>query len=124
MRSAPKEIEVDLLVDLTPEEVQEPAQQLSSTITEYDQCESAKRDAMKAYSEELQSLRGRMKALSKVIRDKAELRIVHCLVELDTPIPGHKRLVRLDTGEVVCEKLMTDDDRQQPMFPESKSKPN
>jgi hypothetical protein len=115
-----KDIELELPCDLTEEEIQHRAQQLGATIAEYDDVESAKKDAMKEFGERLGELRGRMRRFSLVIRTKSEQRIVKCLVNFNDPTVGIKRIVRLDTGEIYAERPMTDEERH--LF--EKSRPN
>jgi len=50
--------------------------------------------------------------LSGLIDNGFEYRMIECRVELDSPEPGKKRIIRNDTGEEVAVKAMTDTDRQ------------
>jgi uncharacterized FAD-dependent dehydrogenase len=47
------------------------------------------------------------------ITNRCEERMAECIVRLDSPRPGQKEFVRVDTGEVVRVAAMTADDLQQ-----------
>jgi hypothetical protein len=64
---------------------------------------------MKADIEAQNSIVGR---LAQLINVGHEYRDVECRIELDTPEPGRKRIIRLDTGEEVKVVAMTDTDKQ------------
>ncbi len=59
--------------------------------------------------------------LAQSINTGSEFRNIECRVELDTPEPGKKRVIRLDTGEEVYIKPMTDSDRQMVLDLQSKA---
>src|SRR5262249_39580173 len=113
-----KEIDLELWCDLTDFEVQERAQQLGAAVAEYDQVDSDKKDSMKEYTEQLKEIAGRMRRLSRIIRNRTEVRIVKCTVSFHTPVAGTKRIVRLDTGEIVREEAMSIAESQQHLFVE------
>jgi hypothetical protein len=109
-------MEVELSCDLTEEEVQYRAQQLGAAVVEQDEVTTHKRDANKGFNEELEEIAQRMRLLSRAIRNKSERRLVRCAVTFHTPTQGAKRVVRLDTGELVREEPMTLDECQQHLF--------
>jgi hypothetical protein len=113
-----KNIDLDLVCELSTEEVNERPQQMSAAMTEYDQVESDKKDAVKEYTEQMKELRGRMRRLSRTITSKTESRIVKCCTYFHTPVVGTKRTVRLDTGELVREEPMTNAECQDNLFNE------
>jgi hypothetical protein len=102
-----KEIDLELWCELTGDEIQERAQQLGNALSEYDRVDADKKEAMKEYAESLKEISGRMRRLSGIIRNRTEQRIVKCIVTFHTPVAGTKRIVRLDTGELVREEAMT-----------------
>jgi hypothetical protein len=111
-----KVIELELMCDLTHEEIQYRAQELGAAIVEQDEVESRRKDVVKEFAEQLKDIHGRMRRLSQVIRTKSERRIVKCAVTFHTPNTGFKQVVRLDTGELCREERMTTDECQQHMF--------
>lgn len=50
---------------------------------------------------------------TKKINNGYEMREVECLAMLETPRPGMKRIIRLDTNEMVREEAMTMNEMQQ-----------
>lgn len=115
-----RDLDLELWCDLTPDEIQERAQQLGASLAEYDAVESDKKDAMKEYGEQLKEIAGRMRRLSRIIRSKQEQRIVKCAIFFHVPVVGTKRIVRMDTGEIVREEAMTQAESQQHLFVEDK----
>jgi hypothetical protein len=111
-----KEIVLELWCDLTDDEVHERAQQLGASVAEYDQVDSDKKDAMKEYGDQLKEISGRMRRLSRIIRNRTEQRMVRCAVMFHTPTVATKRIVRLDTGEMFRDESMTMAEQQQHLF--------
>lgn len=55
----------------------------------------------------LKAVKGRVADLVKKINNGYELREVECMVMLETPRPGMKRLVRLDNHQPIRDEPMT-----------------
>lgn len=73
--------------------------------------------------ERIENLQKRIKGMREEITEIAHMidsgvanRDVRCMVCYDTPKPGMKRIVRLDTDEVVEELRMTEADSQPGLF--------
>jgi hypothetical protein len=113
-----KEIVLDLMCELNQQEVNDRAQQLSSTITRADEVEAEKKSSAKHYTEQLEALGGAIRRLSSVIRQRAESRPVTCAVLFHRPTTGTKRIVRGDTGEIVRDEAMTAYELQNNLFDE------
>ena len=98
---------------------------MSSASLEYDKVEDDKKSATKVFTDQMKSLRGDMRRLSKTIREKSEHRLVTCTVMYHVPEIGMKRIVRDDTGEIVRDEQMTGEERQANLFddPEAQPKP-
>lgn len=111
-----KEILRELVCVLDEAELNERGLLMSTTMLRYDEVEMAKKEAMKDYSEEMKALRGKMRELSKNIRSRSEIRTVKCGIAYNSPQPGMKRIVRLDTGELLSDEQMTEDERQNSLF--------
>lgn len=111
-----KEIVLDLMCDLGNDEVNDRAQQLSSTISRNDEVDAEKRASAKHYAEQLNALGGQIRKLSGVIRQRAESRPVACAVLFHSPSTGTKRIVRKDTGEVVRDEAMSQFEMQNNLF--------
>lgn len=87
-------------------------------MVEYDEIQSAKKDAAKSYAEQLDGVRQKMRRLADQIRSRTERRMVSCQIDYHVPQVGFKRITRTDAGELVREAPMTDEERQQRMFEE------
>ena len=111
-----KQVELELMCELTDEDVQMRAQQLAGAFVERDKVDAAKREAARAFSKQLEGIDERMRRLSDAIRDRREMRFVRCAVIFHSPVVGTKRLMRVDTGELVREEAMTIGECQQFLF--------
>lgn len=109
-------IELELPCALTDEEVQSRGRMLSETIWEIDDTEAARTSAMKKFKERLTGLNEQQRKLATAIRERVEKRMVQCAVLFHDPCEGIKRVVRLDTGEMVREEPMTDSEKQLNLF--------
>jgi hypothetical protein len=109
-------IERELMCGLTDEEVQSRGRMLGETVTAIDDTNSARTSAMKEFKERLVGLNEQQRKLARMIRDRSEWRMVVCLVQFHVPGEGMKRIVRMDTGEVVGEDKMTDGEKQMNLF--------
>ena len=124
MAGQQRDIELDLLCELTEEEVQYRAQQLGAAVVDRDAVQSDKADAMRSYGDQLKEIDQRMRVLSRAIRGRSERRLVRGAVTFHTPAQAIKRTVRLDTGELIREEPMSSDECQQHLFdPEPPDEP-
>lgn len=93
-------------------------QDMAACIGEIDDVESRKADANKAFRRELAELDERMRRIAHQVRTRTESRMVSCEITFHQPQLGYKRTVRLDTGEIVREEPMTDEERDSRLFEE------
>ena len=110
--------DVDLMVDLSAEEVAMYGRQLAGVAEAYDEVEERKADVAKDFKEQLQNLRGEIRRLARLVRTKKEKRTVTCGVAMHTPTVGTKTIVRVDTGEIVREEAMSEAEMQERLFEE------
>jgi hypothetical protein len=61
----------------------------------------------------IKAANSRVADLTQKINNGYEMREVECLAMLETPRPGMKRIIRLDTNEMVREEAMTMAEMQQ-----------
>lgn len=108
--------ELELPCTLTDEEVQSRGRMLGETIWAIDDTQAARTAAMKEFKERLVGLNEQQRKLARVIRNRVENRMVQCAVQFHAPLEGVKRIVRMDTGEVVREEPMTDSEKQLNLF--------
>ena len=113
-----KELVMDLSCELDEAEVNQRAQELSSTVVRRDEVSLEKGNVTKGYNERIAELEGNIRKLSKVIRARAEFRPVNCAVMFHSPVVGTKRIVRKDTGEIVRDEAMTSFECQNNLFEE------
>jgi hypothetical protein len=113
-----KQVSVDLVCELDDDELRVRGESLSSVALQYDKVEDEKKAATKEFSDELKGLRGEMRKLSIVIRQKKETRSVLCAVDFHSPTNGIKRITRLDTGEFVRDEPMSAQECQSNLFEE------
>jgi hypothetical protein len=108
--------ELELPCTLTDEEVQSRGRMPCETIWAIDETQAARTAAMKEFKERLVGLNETQRKLARVIRNRVENRMVRCLLQFHVPCEGTKRVLRMDTGEVVREEPMTDQEKQLNLF--------
>jgi hypothetical protein len=74
--------------------------------------EEEKKVATAQFAERIARHKASTSQMSRNINNGYEMRMVQCEVLLDKPIRGTARIVRLDTGEVVKERVMTPEEMQ------------
>lgn len=111
-----KEIMLELWCELDDAEMLVRGQMLGAVVAEIEVVEVQKSDAMKAFTDQLKALSQQRSKLGGIIRRKAETRMVNCDVQFHTPVPGTKRVTRLDTGEFVRDEPMTAAEHQGNLF--------
>jgi DNA segregation ATPase FtsK/SpoIIIE-like protein len=111
-----KEIMLELWCELDDAEMLVRGQMLGAVVAEFELVEVQKSDAMKGFTEQLKGLSQQRSKLGGIIRRKAETRMVNCDVQFHAPVPGTKRITRLDTGEFVRDEPMTAAEHQGNLF--------
>lgn len=109
-------IEKKLLCHLTDAEVMSRGRVMSETIAMIDQVQSARTQANKEFKEKITGLQEEQRKLAAAFVNRVEERLVECVVLFHRPSEGIKRIVRSDTGEVVSEEEMTDQEKQLNLF--------
>ncbi len=100
-----------LPVKLTDEEMIIKGQELAELESELTDLESLKRAASKSFAKQIEVKKGKIQRVSHAINTKQENREVEC-EEVRDEESLKVSIVRKDTGEVVSERLMTDEERQ------------
>jgi len=96
---------------LTQEEQLERGQQLADAITAVDTEEAAQKTAKDKMKESLAALASEVNRLVPIVHDGIEKRQVSVRIDYDdTSLMVHK--TRLDTGELVASRAMTEEERQ------------
>ncbi len=96
----------------TDQEIAEAARELANANRKRSSLEQRKKEVDSAIKAEIECENSIIGRLSNLIGTGFEYRDIPVTIELDTPEVGKKRIVRLDTGEEVSVKPMTDSDRQ------------
>ncbi len=113
-----KEITVEVNCDLDEMELLMRGQMLSQAYLDFERVQGEKKAAMKEFADELEGIRSRINKLCGIIRNKMEPRMVNCAVQFHAPVQATKRIVRLDTGEIVRDEPMTPQECQTYLFEE------
>lgn len=101
----------ELLVGLTREQVEDRASELSMLIASYDIEDAQAKERAKHDKMKLRDMNTDLRRLGNVVRDKCEKKLVPCERRMNFT-QGRVTDVRLDTGDVLEERDMTDDERQ------------
>jgi hypothetical protein len=90
-----------------PEELRELGEALARETGNAGTLEDQKKAATAELSAQIKQARRRCDDLAGKINNGYELREVECMSMLETPRPGMKRVIRLDTNETVRDERMT-----------------
>ena len=101
-----------LRCEFTDTEIAEAAKELARANSRKASIEQQKKDVDAQLKSEIVAQETIIGRLAAQINTGSEYRNIECRLELDTPEPGKKRVIRLDTGEEVSVKPMNDSDRQ------------
>lgn len=101
-----------LRYEYTPDEITAAAHDLATANRKRDGIEQRKKEVVASLKSEFEEQNSAITRLSNLIAMGFEYRDIEVRIELDTPTAGSKRVIRLDTGEEVSVKPMTDTDRQ------------
>lgn len=110
-----------LRYEYTPDEITVAAHDLATANRKRDGIEQRKKEVVASLKSEFEEQNSAITRLSNLIAMGFEYRDIEVRIELDTPEPGKKRTIRLDTGEEVSVKAMTDTDRQMVLDLQSKA---
>jgi hypothetical protein len=114
--SKPERFVEILAVQLTPEEIAAYADMAARTAAEADRRESDRATRNKVERETIELLEGEVRGNLRRVRERREDREVEC-EEIRNFSVGSIQIVRLDTNEVVRERSMTMEERQEQLFP-------
>lgn len=109
-----KNVVEELPCPLTDEETLEMSSKLAGLHQQKLEVEGKKKEAVNDFGVRIKKIDAEVHLLSNNIYSGKETRNVECRMDYDWPA-GKKTLVRLDTGEVVREEVISDFERQQHM---------
>jgi hypothetical protein len=107
---------IQLRCEYSDTELNDKRDELVSVIRGAHETEQERVATNKGYKEALEALYSRRDVLAAQIHERGENRLVECACQLNSPIVGVKRIVRLDTGEFIADEPMTDEERQEKLF--------
>lgn len=103
-----KEITEELLrYTFTAEEKQVLSDKLALACQEKYTAEEEKKSAMAGFKKRIDEEAANMNHFSRLVNNGWEMRPIECRIEYNTPVHGTKRIIRIDTGELVREIVMT-----------------
>jgi len=111
-----KKIEIELACSLSDDEVRSRGDYLVELIARMDAVSEERSNVAKRYKDQLSGLAETQRKVASAIRTRCEIRMVRCWVTYHEPCEGMKRVVRMDTGDVVSEEPMTDAEKQLNLF--------
>jgi hypothetical protein len=109
--------ERDLITPLTEAEVQKYAMDLAKNTTTLAEEEDKKKSAMSGFKDRIDRLISESRILARKISEQQELRTVKCEWIPNFPIKK-AFLHRMDTGEVIDERPLTEKELQMNLMPE------
>lgn len=101
-----------LMCRLTEAELEEESRKLTDFLLEKATLEVEKSASNKHYADRIKAVDVRIEKQIPVVRDREIEREVECRVEYNVPEAGLKRITRLDTGEIVETREMTENEKQ------------
>lgn len=91
----------------TPEEKQVLSDKLALACQEKYTAEEEKKSAMAGFKKRIDEEAANMNHFSRLVNNGWEMRPTECRIDYNTPVHGTKRIIRIDTGELVREIVMT-----------------
>ncbi len=74
--------------------------------------ENEKKAIMTEFNAKIEGKNALIESLATKINNKQEHRYIDCLIKMNVPKSTMKTLIRIDTGEVIWERLMTNEELQ------------
>lgn len=94
--------------DFTEDELREFSKTMAREAQDLTAAENQKKVATSQFAEEIARHRMALSQMARNISNGYEMRMTKCHVQLDNPERGRATIIREDTGEVVRERAMTD----------------
>ena len=101
-----------LKYQFTEAELKEKAVQLARECRQNEEIEDDKKRVMSDFKAKIDAHQAQISLLSGHINSGDDFRDVECHVNLNSPIPGRKTFMRIDTAEIVAEEDMTKEEFQ------------
>lgn len=113
-----KEVKVQefLRYNFTEEELKAKSKDLALSVTRQARTQEEQKAAQSQFKQRIETEQAEIGRLSNNINMGWEMRNIDSIVQYHTPANGTKRVVRIDTGEIVREQAMSSFEMQQEMF--------
>lgn len=105
-----------LRYQFTEAEIKERSLELARATTQAIEAEESKKAAAAQFADLVLRSREKMSRLAREINNGYEMRDIECEIRLHKPSKGMAQIVRLDTGELVKERLMDHTELQEQLF--------
>ena len=109
-------VEEYLRYEFSEDELKELAKSLAFNVQRHTQTQEEQKASASQFKEKLEGFNVAIGKLSRHINNGWEMRNVKCQVFYHLPVQGTKRIVRVDTGEVVREEAMSSREMQEELF--------
>lgn len=101
-----------LVCDLNEQEVRQYSNELARLVTEQAEVEAEKKEVMSDFTAKINKIVADSRVLSRKVSTRKEERQVECDREFDYT-KGMVYTVRMDTGETIDQRKMTEDEKQE-----------
>lgn len=114
----PTKVTEFLRYNFSEDELRQKSKDLALSVTRQARTQEEQKAAQAQFKQRIETEQAEIGRLSNNINMGWEMRNIDCIVEYHKPAQGTKRIVRLDTGEVVRESAMSAHELQEELFTE------
>lgn len=115
-KKKPVEITEFLRYEFTEDEIKEKGAALARSVQQQQLAQEEQKAAAAQFKERIERYNSEIGRYSREVSNGYEMRNIKCRVTFHTPTEGTKRIVRLDTGELVREMAMDGRELQDELF--------
>lgn len=102
-----------LKYQFTEEELRDFAKDLARENAASAEAEEQKKAVVAQFTEKVASSKSKISQLSRYINNGYDHRSIDCSILMNTPFVGRKTIIRDDTGEIVKELVMSEQEKQE-----------
>ena len=102
--------------DFSPAELSQLSEEQARQQIALREAKDGKKTTMAAHTAAIKAIEQELDELANKIRSKSEMRQVEVRFEMNTPKDGIKQVIRVDNDEILFERRMTDEEKQQKLF--------
>lgn len=101
-----------LSYEFTDDELKELSNELANTTQKKSELMSEKKQVVSEFGAKINSADATIQSLANKVTSGREMRYCECVITMNTPVLGKKQCKRIDNGDVVWEKQMSEEERQ------------